>query len=160
MDRFLASSSTAAQPARELSSIDGVRRRLTMLTEVIENCIWVREVLSFLHTRGLCRVQYICKSLALNGDSDWKLIVKCRWPSLGPNIDLLARCMGNCKQLYVRRARAFAGIVTLVRPSTRRSVLPTDLMFGLAISRGGSMAVETTFSIQQNLENRRGELGG
>ena len=34
MDRFLASSSTAAQPARELSSSDDVRRWLTTLTEV------------------------------------------------------------------------------------------------------------------------------
>ena len=34
MDRFLASSSTAAQPARELSSIDDVRRWLTTLTQV------------------------------------------------------------------------------------------------------------------------------
>ena len=34
MDRFFASSSTAAQPARQLSSIDDVRRWLTTLTEV------------------------------------------------------------------------------------------------------------------------------
>ena len=34
MDRFLASSSTAAQSARELSSIDDVRRWLTTLTQV------------------------------------------------------------------------------------------------------------------------------
>ena len=154
MDRFLASSSTAAQPARELSSSDDMRRWLTTLTEMIEKSIWVREVLSFLDTRGLCRVQYICKSLALNSDSDWKPIVMCRWPSLGPNIDLLASCMGNCKELYFRRARAFANIGTLARPLTRRPVLPTDLMFSLAISHGGIVIVETTFSIEQNLENR------
>ena len=74
----------------------------------------------------------------------------CRWPSLGPNIDLLASCMGNCKELYFRRAHAFAGTGTVARPLTRRPVLPTDLMFGLAISHGGIVAVETTFSIQQN----------
>ena len=34
MDRFFASSSTAAQSARQLSSIDDVRRWLTTLTEV------------------------------------------------------------------------------------------------------------------------------
>ena len=124
---------------------------------MIEKSIWVRDVLSFLDTRGLCGVQYICKSLALNADSDWKLIVMCRWPSLGPNIDLLASCMGNCKELYFRRAHAFAGIGTVARPLTRRPVLPTDLMFGLAISHGGIVAVETTFSIQQNLENRHWE---
>ena len=48
--------------------------------------------------------------------------------------------------------------VPVARPLTRRPVLPIDLMFGLAISHGGIVAVETTFSIQQNLENRHWEM--
>ena len=77
MDRFFASSSTAAQSARQLSSIDDVRRWLTTLTEVTstQKLESLRAAVNVLKTPKLRQIGLLLDAMMLIYVTDFLLLV-------------------------------------------------------------------------------------